>query len=336
MNTTDFLAQLSVKLRERGIEEETILRHTAKLERYAPELISEIEDLDSIADEISILLKKRAESCSSAAGPAEPAKAQESPEDINDPIASRPEETADEPFDGSGIEASDSDSANPLPPETPDPTSAAAEAAGTSDLAPENPTSEEDAAGTPSPLDSQAPAPMPDAIEDLPEYDEDLSAPGLFASIKAFFSSPHKKELTEAERRGNRFFWIFFFLALPVTLPLSIGILLLFGGLYLSLFTLIVALLGGLILVAAGGTALALIGVIYGLTQIFKYVPIGLYEIGFGIALGGGAMFSGIVIYNIALRLIPYTIKKLSVFFVFLCKQVKKLFILAKGACVKL
>lgn len=298
MNKTDFLAQLADKLRERGIEETVIARHTQKLECLIPELLSEVEDLDTIADEISILLKKRTDS--------EPRESARPAPDEAPADEIKPAEPAEDspPPSGEG---------QPGPPgDTPDVS---------------------DGADAPSP--PADPSQPPDIPEILPEYEPPVEKFNLFAAIKAFFSAP-KRELTEAERRGNRLFWLFFGLSLPVTAGVILSVLLLFGGVYLALLAAIVAMLGGLILMAAGGTALSLVGIIYGITQLFSHVPVGLYEIGLGVIIGGSAMFSGILLYNVALRLIPYVIRKLGVFFVYLCRQTKKLFLLAKGACVKL
>ena len=41
---------------------------------------------------------------------------------------------------------------------------------------------------------------------------------------------------------------------------------------------------------AAAGTALSLVGIIYGISQLFSCVPIGLYELGLGVLAGSAAM----------------------------------------------
>lgn len=331
MNKTDFLTQLSVKLRERGIEEEVIVRQTAKLERYftesdeeVSELIDENNDIDSIADEISILLRRRKGPESAGPELSDDNSSQEPLDETDAPPSPQTESSPDQPDAPLHTTASESDV-----PHNPD-------------IVAENAHPIQTITPFHNTLDNLVPP--TDLFENPQPDDENIVTPentappslGFFASIKAFFTLPERKALTEAERKGNRTFWILFALSAPVSISITVGILFLFGGTYLSLAALIIALIGGLVVVAAGGTALAVIGIIFGLTQLFQYVPIGLYEIGFGITIGGAAMFAGIVIYNTALRLIPYIMKKLSVFFVFLCKQAKKLFILAKGACIKL
>lgn len=314
MDKTDFLELLTIKLRDRGIEEEVIVRQVAKFKRHldfsesdTAELGSDFDDIDTIADEISILLKKR----NKPAGEDTKAFSQVTTETPQSDTILKDEpniEKTYEPVSQTGIHKENADlqakNAAAIP---------------------------EDDEPTQLGLSLKQSDPEPKQEE---EYSEDVK-PGLIASIKAFFSAD-KENLTEAERAGYRMFWSLFALSIPVTLSLCIAVLALFGSAYISLMALIVALIGGVITVAAGGTALSLIGIIYGVTQLFDYVPVGVYEIGFGVAIGGGAMFFGIAMYNIALRLIPYTIKKLTVFFKYTLKQAKQLFILAKGACVKI
>ncbi len=300
MNKADFLEQLSQKLRERGVEEEMVVRQTAKFERYlddsdieSSEFEKEFDELDSIADEISILLKTR--------------KSKE--QDLQ-----------------SQNDMSDTNDAN-------DAHTVHIAAAGVAELAPDR-AAQDRAVQNKAAQNQTTTVPAISNVETNQEK-------GVFGAIKELFfplkkSSLKKEEMTEQQRAGNRLFWILFFLSLPISLPaLCLG-LSLFAAAYLALALLIVMLLGALVTAAAGGTALSLIGIIYGGTQILRSLPIGMYEIGLGVTIGGGAMFLGIAMYNIALRLLPYIIKKLTVFFIFALKQLKKLFILAKGACVRI
>ncbi len=90
-----------------------------------------------------------------------------------------------------------------------------------------------------------------------------------------------------------------------------------------------------LVIASAGGTAFALVSIIYGITQLGSVMPAGLYEIGMGIVCAGATMFSGILLYNFIVRLVPFIYKKLMVLVKFIVKQLKRLYAYAKGAFCK-
>ncbi len=128
---------------------------------------------------------------------------------------------------------------------------------------------------------------------------------------------PKKKKKVKPERekvKGSPLFWTLFILTLPITVPLFLTVCAVFGVLYVAVTALIVAFAGAMIGVVACGTALALVGIIYGATQCFKALPIGLFEIGVGIALGGVTMLVSVLLYNIAIRYIPRLYKLVSRF----------------------
>lgn len=126
--------------------------------------------------------------------------------------------------------------------------------------------------------------------------------------------------------RGTPAFWAIFILTLPLTLPIIVAIFAVFFAVITSLAVLIVSLIGTLIGIVAAGSALALIGIVYGVTQTFSTLPVGLYEMGLGVLIGGVAMFTGILIYNFAVRFLPFAIKHIIVFMKFTIKKIKYLF----------
>lgn len=131
------------------------------------------------------------------------------------------------------------------------------------------------------------------------------------------------------------FYWIILILTIPITAPLLLTVLLLFLAAFAVLAITVVALIGVLILIIIAGTGLALVGIIYGITQIFTSLPIGLFEIGFGVIIGGSAMLSGILVYNMAVRFLPFVIRYLFDFFVFSMNKIKDLLKLIKKECAK-
>ncbi len=104
------------------------------------------------------------------------------------------------------------------------------------------------------------------------------------------------------------------------------------GALSVSIVLLIVGIFVGV----AVGTTLSLVGIIYGITQLFEYVPIGMYEIGLGIMIGGFVMLIGILAYNTAIRLIPYLIKQIMVLLSFTIHKCIELYYYVKGRCADL
>ncbi len=145
-----------------------------------------------------------------------------------------------------------------------------------------------------------------------------------------------KEKASAAPVRDNRDysrFWLIFWLTLPFTLALALAGAAVFAALILLLVLSIAGLTALLIAVAVAGTALALVGVIYGAIQIFSgAAPAGLYEIGTGLMIAGGTMLAGILLYNAAVRFAPYLIRKTAQLIAFTVRALKKLFVKIKGA----
>ncbi len=135
---------------------------------------------------------------------------------------------------------------------------------------------------------------------------------------------------------GGPLFWVTFILALPFALALGLVVLALFVAAFAALSALMVASIAALAAVAAAGTAFTLVALVYGIVQALSVLPIGLYEIGIGVTAGAAVLFVSILLYNFAVRLIPFTMKQLARFFGWTARSLKVLFIYLKGACAKL
>ncbi len=131
-----------------------------------------------------------------------------------------------------------------------------------------------------------------------------------------------------------------FYIILACTSPLWVLALLfvltVFIGALVFMAAAIALLFAGTVVVVVGGTALALVGIIYGITQIFSYAPIGEYEIGLGVMIGGLTMLIGVVAYNVAIRLLPYLIKKTVKLLTFTMHKCVELYYYVKGECADL
>lgn len=104
------------------------------------------------------------------------------------------------------------------------------------------------------------------------------------------------------------------------------------GALAVSIVLLIAALFVGV----AVGVVLTFVGIIYGITQLFEMRPVGLYEIGLGIMIGGNVMFAGIAAYNIAVHFLPFLIKEVLVLLSFTVHKCIELYYYVKGRCADL
>lgn len=142
--------------------------------------------------------------------------------------------------------------------------------------------------------------------------------------------------IDEEPAPNSTIFWVLFGVSLPVTIPLALCAIALFIAVWGGLAALIAGSIAALIVTAAGGTALSLIGIIYGITKLFSVMPVGLYEIGLGVLVGGCVMFTGILLYNFAVRLLPRVIKLVAQFFRYLYGQFIVLFVFLRKECAKL
>ncbi|MBQ1976023.1 MAG: hypothetical protein IIW82_07165 [Clostridia bacterium] len=144
--------------------------------------------------------------------------------------------------------------------------------------------------------------------------------------------------ITRVSPRGKQKFWIIF----ACSLPLILVFLLLYFGTFALLFTalasLIVLLIAGLIGTSAIGAAVSFVCIVYGISQLITVASAapGVYEIGLGITVGGSVMLFGILIYNLAIRVVPKLIRLLGTLFRFCTGKLKVLFQRAKEACYKL
>jgi len=136
--------------------------------------------------------------------------------------------------------------------------------------------------------------------------------------------------------RGITIFWVGLFITLPLSLSLLAIVFGAFAAAFAGLIGIIVGSIAVLIGIVALGAAASLVGIIYGVTQLFSFPAAGIYEIGLGIIVAGAVLLVSILIYNFAIRLIPWVISKLGVFFKYACKKLLALFKFIRKECYKL
>lgn len=159
---------------------------------------------------------------------------------------------------------------------------------------------------------------------DIPEDDED----------DYYDYSPERTG--EASSRGMILFWVGLFLTLPLTLGLAAILFGAFGVVFVGLAAAIVGLIAVLIVVAACGAGVSLIGIIFGITQLFTFAAAGIYEIGLGIMVAGAVLFMSVLLYNTAIRLLPWLISLVGNLLGLICGKLKNLFFVVRRECYKL
>ncbi len=142
--------------------------------------------------------------------------------------------------------------------------------------------------------------------------------------------------IEEEKVQDSKMFWILFAVSLPLTVPLMLAIIAVFVSVWVGLAAVIAAAVAVLVAMVTVGTAASLIGIIYGVIQLFTSVPVGLYEIGIGVVVAGVVMFAGILLYNFAVRLVPLLIRLVGRLFKFVLKKLRVLFNFLRRECAKL
>jgi uncharacterized membrane protein len=163
------------------------------------------------------------------------------------------------------------------------------------------------------------------------EYDEESRAE----------REERKMELSEEDlqklRNNKTLFIVLACVAVPIVLALALIVVGLYLFFWIALALAMIFSIAALIVFIAAGACVSLIGIVYGVIQLVAgLTPIGLFEIGLGIIVGGSVLLIGILVYNFAMRLIPFGMKQLARLFKFAFCKGRDAYIMAKGVCEKL
>lgn len=139
----------------------------------------------------------------------------------------------------------------------------------------------------------------------------------------------------EGTEEGYRRFWILFAVTLPITVCLLLVLILIAAAVIAAIVGGIVGLILLLIAEVAVGAAISLIGIIYGVSQLFLTLPVGLFELGIGVCAVGATMFAGIILYNLAVRFLPFVLKQFLRFVRFFRAFLEDLYYYLKGECYR-
>ena len=146
--------------------------------------------------------------------------------------------------------------------------------------------------------------------------------------------------MTLAQRyESERNFWVVLFCCIPVLFFFAAGIACGFAIVFFALIALILLLVAALGIAVAAGSAVSLICIVYGLYQFVVeggLSAVGLYEASMGIFVAGITMLVGVLIYNAAIRFVPWIMKKLRQFFIFIVRKLGLLADYLKGVCASI
>ncbi len=314
MNRQSFLDALGSELARLGADDASIAAQKEKMDSYLRSKNMEEVDVDprrmaeGIMQKIAADRKQVAESTPAAAN-VKPEKPEETKQ-TSDPLSalgSKPRHTAvhinDEP-----------DEAKPAKPATPPRPSATAKAK----------TDEKQAVHRDTPHTATEKRPVKKEAENLPDP---VTDPGYYDSAKP---------KTAADQGNKTLSRVLFCAAVPLGAVLCVAAIAVFLGLIFLLAAAAIGFVAALIAIVGVGCSVALIGIIYGAYKIVTgVVPVGLYEIGLGITIGSVASLIGILMYNIAIRLVPFLMKKLAELVGFGLRKARDGFVALKGALEK-
>lgn len=136
--------------------------------------------------------------------------------------------------------------------------------------------------------------------------------------------------------KGMLIFWVGLFVTLPITLALAAALFGAFGAVFIALAGLIVAGIITLAAIVAAGAGVSLVGIIFGITQLFSFTAAGIYEIGLGVMVAGAVLFVSVLVYNLSIRFFPWLITLVGNLLGFICGKLKELFLNVRRECYKL
>lgn len=184
-----------------------------------------------------------------------------------------------------------------------------------------------------SPLSKDEVLPEDDTLPPVDSDDISIVSPVVYAQPTP--ANPSEKK-SKKDKSGKVAFGILLALSIPFFLCIVFACTILFVSFFAALAALILLSAVLLVAVVIAGTILFFIGLISGIVALFDYLPIGLYELGIAFVIIGGTILIGILLYNLAVRLLPFAIKKLAALVVFVLHKIKELFYFVKKECEKI
>lgn len=181
----------------------------------------------------------------------------------------------------------------------------------------------------------KSPSPKPATVESAaPLKPEDVSPANDKSADE--YAALDDEEVQIATTKGMTIFWVGLLLTLPITLALLAIPVAFFAALFGVLIGLIIVGIAAMVALAGAGALLALVAIIYGITQLFSFTTAGIYEISLGVIVIGLALAAAVLFYNFSVRFVPWLIRKTAVFCRFVFGKLKTLFLAVRKECYQL
>lgn len=182
-------------------------------------------------------------------------------------------------------------------------------------------------------------APQPEAAQEAPA--DDLIADEENEDIQKYIPYNQKvkmKKIENSKKGGNEWLYV---LLLVVTIPIAVALILtafvLYLGFWVALALAMIACIAVLVVFVAVFALISIVGIVYGVVELITgNMPVGLFEIGLGVMVGAAVMFIGILVYNFAVRFIPFIMKLLARLFRAGFRAIRNGYQVLKGAVEEL
>lgn len=181
--------------------------------------------------------------------------------------------------------------------------------------------------------------PQPEAVQEVPA--DDLIADEENEDIQKYIPYNQKvkmKKIENSKKGGNEWLYV---LLLVVTIPIAVALILtafvLYLGFWVALALAMIACIAVLVVFVAVFALISIVGIVYGVVELITgNMPVGLFEIGLGVMVGAAVMFIGILVYNFAVRFIPFIMKLLARLFRAGFRAIRNGYQVLKGAVEEL
>ena len=141
----------------------------------------------------------------------------------------------------------------------------------------------------------------------------------------------------EKTKKSNWLFYVFAVILVPIVAVIGAILFAIVLTLWLALAVVSTLLIVAVFGISAVGALFSLLGIIYGLIELIGgNIPGAMFEIGLALTVGSIVLFVGIIIYNVAVRFVPFIIKKLGVLLVLIFKSFGKAFRKFKKLCASI
>lgn len=147
-------------------------------------------------------------------------------------------------------------------------------------------------------------------------------------------SQKEKIQYDENGKMKNEWLYIAILVfAIPIAIALILLAIILYLGFWVALALVMIACIALLVVFVTVGAIVSIVGIVYGVVEIITgNTPVGLFEIGLGVIVGAAVMFIGILIYNFAVRFIPFGMKLLAKLFKLGFRALRTGYNMLKGA----